>query len=321
MFTDDVIIEVAAGDGGNGLASFLRQKYKPRGGPDGGDGGNGGDIVIVADPKLQSLQQYANKRKFAAQTGKPGMKFNRSGRSGEVLEIPVPLGSEVRDADGHLLADLFEGDRVIVARGGRGGRGNQHFASSRNQAPVRSDLGGPGELRRVRLSYFISADVAFVGLANTGKSALAAALADTDFTPPEHAFSTRVPAPLSCRLAEWLPAVLLDLPSVHPPAGGDPDKRNRFLRQLKRVKVVVFTLDAASEIPPEEQLEVIEKALAEWETGVANKKTLVALTRTDLAAETGGEVRKVPRGSTCVSIKDPASVERLRETIAGLMEG
>ncbi|MFH1539651.1 MAG: GTPase [bacterium] len=323
MFVDDVTIEVAAGKGGNGCSSLLRQKYKPKGGPDGGDGGSGGNVYVVNDEKLNSLQNYKSRKTIRARDGNPGMKLKCHGKNGADIEIPVPPGTVVMDEDsGEALGEIsLDLARLLVARGGRGGRGNQHFATSRNRAPHRADEGSPGEKRSLRLACYIRADAALVGLANSGKSALATALADTDFDPPSHPFSTRHPTPLTCELAPWLQAVLLDLPSVRLP-GDAREGENRYLRQLRNPRILIYTLDAASEIAPDRQLKILRDAVFQYDERYREKKEIAVVTRTDLAAPGAGHEKESsrPENAIPVSIKNSETIDSLRAALAEALE-
>lgn len=323
MFVDDVTIEVAAGRGGNGCASFLRQKYKPKGGPNGGDGGNGGNGYVVNDEKLNSLQNYKSRKTLRARDGKPGMKLKCHGKNGADIEIPVPPGTVVVDEEsGESLGEISrDSARLLVARGGRGGRGNQHFATSRDRAPHRADEGAPGEKRSLRLTCYIRADAALVGLANSGKSSLATVLAGTDFDPPPHPFSTRYPTPITCNLAPWLQAVLLDLPSVRPPEDAR-EGENRFLRQLRNPRILVYTLDAASEIALDMQLEILRDAVFQYDERYREKKEIAVVTKTDLAASGAGHEKEGthPENAIPVSIKNSETIDILRTALTEALE-
>lgn len=178
MFRDEAVLHATAGRGGDGCCSFLRAKYKPWGGPDGGDGGRGGSVVLEADGNESSLFRISRQRAVRAESGRNGSGQNKQGRSGDDVHVAVPVGTQVLDLErGNLLADLDEpGARVVIARGGRGGRGNAHFASSTQQAPRHCEAGEPGEERKVRLELKLVADVGLVGLPNAGKSTLLARL-------------------------------------------------------------------------------------------------------------------------------------------------
>ncbi|HEX6492879.1 MAG TPA: GTPase ObgE, partial [Candidatus Dormibacteraeota bacterium] len=214
MFLDEVVLEVAAGDGGKGSVSFRRERYLPNGGPDGGDGGRGGDVVLVADVQASTLSAFRDRRRFKAESGRAGAGALKSGRDGADLVLTVPVGTVVRDvAADRVLADLAtDGERVVVARAGRGGRGNARFATSVRQAPRIGEIGEPGERRRIELELKLIADVGLVGLPNAGKSTLLAALTAARPRIADYPFTTLEPNLGVAELEDGRTLVFADVP-------------------------------------------------------------------------------------------------------------
>jgi GTP-binding protein len=195
MFIDEALIYVRSGRGGNGMVHFLREKYVPRGGPDGGDGGRGGDVIFEVVPTLNTLQSFRFKRKYIAESGANGGSTNKTGKSAPDLIIPVPPGTILYDSDsGEILADLTHaGERVVVCKGGRGGKGNQHYATSRNQAPRMAEKGEPPQEKNLRLELKLLADVGIVGVPNAGKSTFLSAVTNATPKIADYPFTTLEP--------------------------------------------------------------------------------------------------------------------------------
>ena len=241
MFVDRVEIFVKAGDGGRGMASFRREKYVPKGGPDGGDGGNGGSVVFFADPNKNTLLDFAGKHHWRAERGQAGMGKKMFGKAGEDLVIPVPPGTVVFDTDKELLiADLdAPGKRVIIAKGGKGGRGNWHFKSSTNQAPRKVKDGKPGERRRLVLELKMIADAGFVGLPNAGKSTLLRALTRATPKVASYPFTTLHPNLGILELDDFRRITLADIPGLIEGASRGVGLGDRFLRHIERTALLV----------------------------------------------------------------------------------
>jgi GTP-binding protein len=304
-FIDEAVIEVVAGDGGNGCVSFRREKFVPRGGPDGGCGGRGGDVVLVADRGLSTLLDQKLRPLAHAERGAHGGGNQRDGRAGADVELRLPVGTLVQDAgapaDAPPLADLLEhGQRVVVARGGRGGRGNMSFATPTRQAPDSAEPGRPGESRRLRLSLKLIADVGLVGLPNAGKSTLLRRLSAARPRVGAYPFTTLVPS-LGVVEAGDRRFVAADLPGLIEGASRGAGLGDRFLRHVERTRVLVHLLDVGT--PALEAREPLA-ALADWETiraelaayaaGLAERTEIVALNKLDLIAEDEREARLAP---------------------------
>src|SRR5205085_3393643 len=243
---DRADIRVKAGDGGHGLISFHREKFVPRGGPDGGDGGRGGDVILVADPAVNGLGAFRYKRTYAAVRGGNGAKNKRHGKNGADIELRVPPGTIVRDAaTGEVIDDLAdEGDRLIVARGGRGGRGNQHFATPTNQAPYISETGQRGEERQLTLELKLISDVGLVGLPNAGKSTLLTAVSRATPKIADYPFTTLEPY-LGVVEVGYDSYVMADLPGLIEGAASGAGLGIEFLRHVERTRLLVHVVDAS----------------------------------------------------------------------------
>ncbi len=246
MFVDLAKVFMKAGDGGNGCLSFRREKYVPRGGPDGGDGGRGGDVLCEADPQLHTLMDFRYRTRFVAQRGGDGGGANRHGADGEDLVVKVPVGTVIHDAEtGAVLADLTEaGQRVVVVRGGRGGRGNARFKSSVNRAPRRTEPGRPGEERWVTLELKLLADVGLIGCPNAGKSTLLSRLTRARPKVGDYPFTTLAP---NLGVAEYRGRtfVLADIPGLIEGAHAGLGLGHRFLRHIERTRVLIHVVDMA----------------------------------------------------------------------------
>ena len=281
MFVDEVEIQVTAGDGGRGCVAFRREKFVPRGGPSGGDGGHGGSVLLVADANLNTLVNFRYTPTFRAERGRHGEGSNKTGRSGEDLYIPVPVGTVVHalaatgaeappDATGpELLGDLAEhGAELLVARGGRGGWGNARFATATNRAPRRALPGLPGETRTLRLTLKLLADVGLAGFPNAGKSTLISRISAARPKIADYPFTTLVPNLGVVRLDDQRSFVVADVPGLIEGAHRGTGLGHRFLRHLERTRVLVHLVDVSSMSgrDPVEDFEVIQRELALFPT-------------------------------------------------------
>jgi len=289
MFVDEVDIHVTAGDGGRGCLSFRREKYVPRGGPDGGDGGGGGSVYIVATPTKNTLVDFRFHPEFKAKPGQHGQGSNRTGHTADDLEIPVPLGTQVyersaADQQLHLLADLgVPGQRVQVAKGGRGGRGNARFVSSTNRAPRRTEPGEPGEERDLRLQLKLIADVGLVGFPNAGKSTLISRISAARPKIADYPFTTLTPNLGVVTLSDGRSFVAADVPGLIEGAHEGHGLGDFFLRHIERTKVLIHLVDVsgASGREPVEDFDVIQRELERFDPAVAAKPQLVAANKLD----------------------------------------
>jgi GTP-binding protein len=289
MFVDEVDIHVTAGNGGNGCLSFRREKFVPRGGPDGGDGGAGGSVYVVATPTKNTLIDFRFHPEFQARRGAHGQGSNKTGSTGNDLEIAVPVGTLVFEKNpdtGEVtpLADLTaEGQRVLVARGGRGGRGNARFVSSTNRAPRRTEPGEAGEDRSLRLELKLIADAGLVGFPNAGKSTLISRISAARPKIADYPFTTLSPNLGVVSLSDDRSFVVADVPGLIEGAHEGHGLGHRFLRHIERTKVLVHLVDVsgASGRDPIQDFDTILEELRLFDTQVAAKPMIVAASKMD----------------------------------------
>ncbi len=286
MFYDYVKIYVKAGDGGNGIVTFRREKYVPLGGPSGGDGGDGADIVFVADESLTTLVDFKYRQHYKAERGENGMRKNMHGKNGADLIVKVPVGTIVRDADtGEMLADIVEKDqRVVVAKGGRGGRGNARFMSAKNRAPEIAENGEPGEERWLRLELKLLADAALVGLPNAGKSTLISRVTASRPKIADYPFTTLVPNLGVVNLEPGMSFVLADIPGLIEGAADGVGLGHRFLRHVERSRLLLHLVDMSglSEQEPWEEFAVIDKELELYRADLAARRRIIVANKMDM---------------------------------------
>jgi GTP-binding protein len=289
MFVDEAVIHVKAGDGGNGCVSFRREKYIPKGGPDGGDGGNGGSIVFVADVNKNTLLDFAGRHHWRAEKGQAGMGKKMYGKGGEDLVIQVPPGTLVHDTDHQILiADLTEaGKRVVIAQGGKGGRGNWHFKSSTNQTPRYAEPGTEGQERNLRLELKLIADVGLVGMPNAGKSTLLSAISAARPKIADYPFTTLDPQLGIVQLDADRRIVVADIPGLIEGAQHGAGLGHAFLKHIERTKIIVHLLDLypANDSDPAENYHKIRRELEAFSPALAQKREIVAANKMDLAVD------------------------------------
>ena len=292
MFVDEVDIHVAAGSGGRGCLAFRREKFVPRGGPSGGDGGHGGSVFVVASPHTSTLVHYRFHPELTAQRGDHGQGSNRTGQSGSDLELPVPIGTLIYEKTSDpsqpytLVADLTsEGQRVLIARGGRGGMGNARFATSTNRAPRKVQPGEPGEEKDLRLELKLLADVGLVGFPNAGKSTLIARISAARPKIANYPFTTLTPNLGVVGLSGDRSFVVADVPGLIEGAHRGLGLGHQFLRHLERTKVLVHLVDVASGSgrDPIEDLNTVRHELELFDTTLAAKPQIVVANKMDAA--------------------------------------
>jgi GTP-binding protein len=284
MFNDQARIHVQAGRGGDGALSFRREKFVPKGGPDGGDGGPGGDVVLVADPDLRDLSPFRTKQRFRAGKGGAGGGANRHGASGEAVELRVPVGTQVLDAEEQLVADLAApAARVTVANGGPGGRGNRRFATPTRQAPRFAETGLAGEEAELELRLKLLADAALVGLPNAGKSSLLRRISNAKPKVADYPFTTLQPI-LGTVDSDERQLVVADVPGLIEGASEGVGLGHEFLAHLERAQLLVHVIDAAAG-DPAEAFAAIDQELRAYGAGLAERPQAVVLNKLDLLPE------------------------------------
>jgi GTP-binding protein len=328
-FIDEAKFFVKGGDGGNGCVSFRREKYVPKGGPDGGDGGNGGDVIVVAAKQLGSLIDFQYRSHFMAERGQHGLGKKKHGRNGADRIIKVPAGSLIRDVEtGEVLADLIEdGHSIIVARGGQGGRGNCHFASSTNRAPRIAGKGKPGEEHWLRIELKLLADVGLVGLPNAGKSTLLSKLSSAQPKIAAYPFTTLEPHLGVLQLEHHAPHIIADIPGLIAGAHKGAGLGHRFLKHIERTKIILHILDASkpiSEILADQK--TIEDELAKFNELLLSRRKLILLNKIDLLVN-ADQLEKIDRIFTkkniavlAISALTGSGIDALKEYLAQTLE-
>jgi GTP-binding protein len=283
MFIDRAVVHVVAGTGGSGASSFRREKFVPKGGPDGGDGGSGGSVSVRADPNLATLLDYRYHTLWKAERGQHGKGKNMSGKSGADVYLPVPPGTELRDADtGELLGELLEaGQRVLVAQGGRGGRGNQHFATPTHQSPREWEPGEPGVERNIELLLKLIADVGLLGEPNAGKSTLLSVISAAHPKIADYPFTTLEPHLGVVGLSGHRTFVVADIPGIIEGAHAGKGLGLRFLQHVERTRMLAVLVPADSP-DPQATYDVLRREVALYSPDLAAKPHVVVLTKIDL---------------------------------------
>ncbi len=284
QFIDQAKITVKAGDGGNGAISFRHEKFIPKGGPDGGNGGNGGSVIIRADRQLNTLLDYRYRPRYKAQRGEDGRSKNQYGKFGEDIVLKVPCGTIIKDSStNEIVADLTDdGDECIVAKGGKGGKGNTEFATSTNQAPRIAEEGTSGEEREIVLELKLLADVGLVGFPNAGKSTLISVISAARPKIADYPFTTLTPNLGIVRLAEEKSFTVADIPGLIEGAHLGKGLGIQFLRHIERTKVLVFLIESTSD-DIKRDYRILVKELREYSPSLVTKPAIVAITKMDIA--------------------------------------
>jgi GTP-binding protein len=284
MFSDRAKLHVVAGKGGDGGLSFRREKFVPKGGPDGGDGGDGGDVILLADPSLRDLSALQRRKWIEATRGENGKGARKHGADGDDVELHVPVGTQVFSDDGRLIADLVHpGARLVLAKGGHGGRGNARFVSSTRQVPRFAEVGPPGDERDVELHLKLLADAALVGLPNAGKSSLLSRVSNARPKVAGYPFTTLQPVLGTVEAPDGRQLVLADVPGLIEGASSGLGLGHEFLAHLERARTLVHVIDASQ--PIEEQWRTIDGELGAYGAGLDERPQIVVLNKIDIAPD------------------------------------
>ena len=321
-FVDEARIKVAAGDGGNGCLAFHREPYNPKGGPDGGDGGRGGSVILRADSSVGTLLDLKDHPHIKAARGGHGSGSRRHGAEGDDRVVLVPPGTVVFDEDDVLIADLpAAGDSVVIARGGQGGRGNARFASAARRAPAFAEKGEPGERRELRLELRLLADVGLVGFPNAGKSTLISRISAAKPKIADYPFTTLVPNLGVVRVGEDS-FVVADIPGLVQGAHTGKGLGHRFLRHISRAAVLVFLIDlAVVDRDPLEDVEVLRAELAAYDSGLAQRPSLVVATKSDVAGDRLRELAGRHPDALPISAVTGEGIDELLRRLQALVAG
>jgi len=324
-FVDSCEVKIVAGDGGNGCVAFRREKYIPHGGPSGGDGGKGGDVVFVGDEGKTTLLDVALSRVLRAERGEHGRGKDQYGKAGRDLAVAVPVGTQGYDvASGELLFDVDEADkRVVVARGGRGGRGNIHFAMPFDRAPRRADPGEAGEEKKVRLELKLMADVGLLGFPNVGKSTFIRAVSRARPKVADYPFTTLVPHLGVVAVDSDATFVIADIPGLVPGAAEGVGLGTRFLKHVERTRALLhlITVDPSEGRDPVADLDALDAELAKFDPELARRPQIVAMSKADLPEVRRAwqkAKRKLAKRGVELKLVSAATGEGVRELVAAL---
>jgi GTP-binding protein len=289
MFVDVAKVTVKSGNGGSGCVSFRREKFMPNGGPNGGDGGKGGDVILVGDARINNLAVFRFSPRLVGENGRPGEGNNRTGRSGKSKTVKVPCGTILKNAEtGEVVCEILEPDvPITIVLGGKGGAGNQHFASSRNQAPRIAKDGKPGVGYKAIMELKVMADVGLVGLPNAGKSSLITAVSHARPKIADYPFTTLNPSVGVIELPDFRRIFMADIPGIIEGAAHGKGLGIKFLKHVERTKVLLFVLDVSgfAETPAIEAFNVLRREIEEFGQGLKQKEFLIAINKIDLDPE------------------------------------
>jgi GTP-binding protein len=322
MFIDYAEIEVKAGDGGNGAVAFRREKYVPKGGPSGGNGGNGGSVYLIADENLSTLLDFRYKRKYIAGKGQPGGSSLKDGKNGDDVIIKVPVGTIVKNAEtGKILFDLAQsGQKVLLAKGGKGGKGNSNFATPTRRTPRFAEPGKPGEEKRIILELKLIADVGLVGFPNAGKSTLISSISAAKPKIADYPFTTLEPVLGIVQYKDFRSFTVADIPGIIEGAHQGKGLGIKFLRHIERTKILLFLIDITSD-DYQRDFDILYNELKKYSRKLVEKKILVALSKADLLSESElkkmkkVKFKKVEEPALIISAVSGYGIEKLIDTL------
>ena len=326
-FLDEAVITAVSGDGGKGCVSFRRERFIPKGGPDGGNGGDGGDVTLRASRKLHTLSDFSSKKHFKSQNGRPGKGKNQTGKNGSDLVIEVPLGTVIYDQEtGEMLADLIrDSQEIIILKGGIGGKGNHHFATSTNRAPKFAQPGIPGRQKRLRLSLKYLADIGIIGLPNVGKSTLLSRLTMARPRIDAYPFTTIIPNLGVIEFEDKSTLTLADIPGLIEGASEGKGLGHRFLRHIERTHFLLHVIDI-SYVPSHGLLDdfhILQDELKKYSPSLTKKDQLVLVNKTDLISqgkrgidEVMSALGKLGFESLPISARSGNGIDELKEILA-----
>jgi len=322
MFIDYAEIEVKAGDGGNGAVAFRREKYVPKGGPSGGNGGNGGSVYLIADENLSTLLDFKYKRKYIAGKGQPGGSSLKDGKNGDDVVIKVPVGTIVKDAEtGKILFDLSQnGQKVLIAKGGKGGKGNSNFATPTRRTPRFAEPGKPGEEKSIILELKLIADVGLVGFPNAGKSTLISTISAAKPKIADYPFTTLEPVLGIVQYKDFRSVTVADIPGIIEGAHQGKGLGIKFLRHIERTKILLFLIDITSD-DYQRDFDILYNELKKYSRKLVEKKILVALSKADLLSDSQlkkmkkVKFKKVDEPALIISAVSGYGIENLIDTL------
>lgn len=319
-FVDEAIISVKGGQGGDGCISFRRERFIPKGGPNGGDGGDGGSCYLIGKANLQTLADLTYHKEYKAEKGEHGKGKNRSGKKGQDLYIPVPLGTDVYDAltDEYLGSILKDKEVLLVAKGGRGGRGNTHFKSPTNQSPRIREKGKEGEERQLKIILRLIADIGIVGLPNAGKSTLLSQLTKAEPKVAPYPFTTLTPN-LGVLKSEDLIITVADMPGIVKDAHKGKGLGLLFLRHIERTKILLYLIDITSPEPLKD-FKTLQEEIRSYKPEILNKKQLVAFNKIDLRSPQCVPIPNFPFPIFFISALKGDGIEELRKKLMTLIK-
>ncbi len=321
MFIDFTEVELIAGNGGRGAVHFRREKFVPKGGPDGGDGGRGGHIIFKADANLHTLQDVRYRRKYKADDGGAGGGSRKSGKNGSDVIVSVPVGTLIRkkDSDGIMADFVTEGDTAIICNGGNGGKGNMRFKSATNRAPRKAQPGLPGESGRFEIELKVLADVGLVGLPNAGKSTLLSRISAARPKIADYPFTTLEPKLGIVKYAEYQSFVMADIPGLIEGASEGKGLGHQFLKHIERNKVLLYLIDTIDETPFQ-TYKTLENELLQFNPDLRVKPVLICRTKSDIENELSSEWGKFDQDVLVISSVTGDGLDELISTLAGAIQ-